>query len=113
MNHVAAEHGKYTNDADSGNGAGGGAGGGGASSGGGGRINHAAAGAVATDVLSVHRLHIDEVLETLREEMSLLSEFEKLEEEKGGEHGTLTAEDVSRYIDAVDACAKGILRVPG
>ncbi len=61
---------------------------------------------MATDVLSVHRLHIDEVLETLREEMSLLSEFEKLEEEKGGEHGTLTAEDGSRYIDAVDACAK-------
>ena len=69
-------------------------------------MSHAAAGAIATEVLSVHRLHIDEVLETLREEMSLLSEFEKLEEEKGGDHGSLTADDVARYIDSVDACAK-------
>ena len=57
-------HGGVHGTATGGNGTGGAAAAGGA--GAGGRMSHAAAGAVATEVLSVHRLHIDEVLENTR-----------------------------------------------
>eukprot|EP00935_MAST-01C_sp_MAST-1C-sp1_P000800 g800.t1 len=52
---------------------------------------------VGSEVLAGHRLHIDEVLEALREEMELLAEFEKFQE-------NASAQQVMAYANAIEAC---------